>query len=571
MTNLQIAQIFYEIADLLELQGIDWKPNAYRKAARSIEALQQDVSEIYSTKGFKGLLEISGVGEGLGKKIEEFIETGKIREYEKVKSSIPEGVEELMHVQSLGPKKAFRLYNELGIKNVSQLERAAKEGKISILKGFGEKSEKDILEGLDLVRKGKERMLLGNALPIARQLEFYLRKINGVESVQVAGSIRRRKETVKDIDILVIAKNPEKVMNAFSSMPNISKVLAKGETKCSVILKEGLNADVRIVPKKSYGAAMQYFTGNKDHNIIMRQMAIKKGWKLNEYGLFNLKTNKQLAGETEEQVYKKLGLNYIEPELRENTDELKTKLPKLIQYNSIKGDLHLHTNWSDGNNTTEEMVNAAIKLGYEYIAITDHSKSERIANGLDEKRLAKHIEEIELLQKKYPQIKILKGAEVDILRDGELDYADKTLSQLDVVVTSVHSGFKMNKEEMTKRILSALDNPHTTILGHPTGRLINQRNPYEVDMSKVINSAKENNVLLEINSFPSRLDLNDVNIKSAVESGAKLCINTDSHSKEHLNLIEFGIAQARRGWAEEKDVVNTWKWREFERFLTRKK
>lgn len=570
MKNSEIARIFYEIADILEMQGVEWRPNAYRKAARSLEILQKDVGDIYSETGIKGLLEISSIGKNLSKKIEEYLTTGKIKEYEKIKKSIPSGVEELMHIQCVGPKKAFKLYKELGIKNTNQLEEYAKKGKIRFLAGFGEQSEKDIISGIELIKKGNERALLGIALQTARDMEEYLRKVPGVMSINVAGSLRRRKETVKDIDILATAKNSEKLMNAFTIMPNVDRILAKGKTKSAVILKEGLNADVRAVPQKSYGAAMQYFTGSKEHNILLRQLAMKKGLKLNEYGLFNIKKGNQIAGRTEEEVYKKLGLKYIEPELRENTGELQTrKLPKLIGYTAIKGDLHIHTKWSDGLNTTEEMIQSAINLSYEYIAITDHSKSQHIAGGLDEKELFKHIAEIDKLQKKYPQIRIFKGSEVDILSDGEMDYTDKILAQLDIVIASVHSGFKAAKEEMTKRVLRALDNKYVSILAHPTGRLINQRNQYEIDMQKIIEKAKERKIALEINSQPSRLDLNDANARTAVQSGAKLCINTDSHTKESFQSIDLGIAQARRGWVEGKDVINALRLKKIEKWIER--
>jgi DNA polymerase (family 10) len=369
----------------------------------------------------------------------------------------------------------------------------------------------------------------------------------------------------------VVSENPSKVMDFFTRLPEVSSVLARGKTKSSVALKQGLNSDLRVLEEKSYGAGLMYFTGSKEHNIALRRIAIKRGYKLSEYGLFAVKTGKFVAGKTEKEIYKKLGMDYIEPELRENTGEIeaaqKRGLPKIIPYNSIKGDFHMHTSWTDGQYSTEDMLKQAIKMSYDYIAITDHSKSTTIASGLNEKKLLKHLKEIETLDKKYPEIKILKGAEVDIRPDGSLDYSDKMLKQLDVVVAAVHSRFKTKKDEMTKRFLKAIENPHVTLLAHPTGRLINQRNPYELDFEKILEAAKSNGVFLEINAHPSRLDLNDAHIKLAIEQGVKLAIGTDSHSTDHLRFMEFGVAQARRGWAEAKNIINTFSLKRLEGVL----
>ncbi|MBI2565170.1 DNA polymerase/3'-5' exonuclease PolX [Candidatus Woesearchaeota archaeon] len=567
MRNFEIAGIFNEMADILEMQDVAWKPNAYRKAARSIETQKEDIELTYKKGKLKALMQIPGVGEGLAKKIEEYIKTGKIHEFEKLKKSIPLGVEEMMHVQGLGPKKAFKLYKKLKIKNLKELEKAAKEGKIKKLEGFGEKSEEDILLGLEIVKRGQERMLLGNALPIARDIIKKLSLLKEIKQIEVAGSVRRKKETVKDIDILVVSSNPKLVMDFFTTMDDVSRILAKGQKKSSVVLKEGLNADVRVIDSKSFGAALQYFTGNKDHNIKLRQIAISKGYKLNEYGLF--KQNKYVCGKTEEEIYKKLGVVHVPPEIRQNSGEFDIKkTPELIPYNALKGDLHLHTTWSDGSNSTEEMIKEAIKIKYEYIAITDHSKSQHIANGLDETQLLKHLEEIKKLQKKYQNIKILAGSEVDILKDGSLDYENKYLKQLDFVIASIHSRFKAKKEEMTERMINAMKNKYVHAIGHPSGRLINQRDPYEVDFEKILQAAKDNGIAMEINSYPSRLDLKDAHIKQAVELGVKLVINTDSHSINHLRFIEYGIAQARRGWAAKENIINTQEWKNFEKFLT---
>ena len=572
MKNLEIARILYEIADILEIKNVQWKPAAYGKAARSIESLSEDIESIYKKKGKKGLDEIPGVGEGIAEKIAEYLETGKIKELENLRKKIPKGLTEIMKVQGMGPKKAAKLYKKLGIKSVKELEKAAKKGKIRKIATFGEKSEEDILLGTGMVRKGKERKQLGVILPIAEEIAGKL-KLKSVKRLDIAGSIRRKKETIRDIDILIVAEKPKEVMDKFTTLDNVKRVLAKGTTKAAILLKEGIAVDIRIIPEKSYGAALNYFTGSKDHNIKLRQIAIKKGWKLSEYGLFRKKGKIEtyIAGKTEQELYKKLGMRYIEPEMRENTGEIelaiKNKLPKLISYDAIKGDLHIHTKWSDGNNTTEEMIKAAMQMKYKYIALTDHSKSTRIANGLDEKTLIKKLKEIDTLRKKYRTITIFKSAEVDILPNGKLDYSDETLKKLDFVIASIHSRFKSTKEMMTSRIIKAIENKHVNAIAHPTGRLINKRQPYQVNLDKIFQAAKDHDVALEINAFPSRLDLHDIDVKRALEYKVKLIINTDAHSVAHLQFMKFGIAQARRGWATEKDVLNTFPLNKFKKMI----
>jgi DNA polymerase (family 10) len=569
--NAEIAGIFYEIADLLEMQEVEWKPRAYRNAARALQD-SEDVEKLFSEGGKKALMGISGIGEALADKIIEYIKTGKIREYEKLRKKLPEGVHEMMHVMGLGPKKAWRLFKELGIKNVGQLEKSAMTGKIRKLSGFGTKSEADILKGIATLRQGRERMLLGKAWRLSEEIISRLKNLKEVKAVEPAGSLRRRKETIGDIDVLVISTNPARVMNAFTTMPDVERVIAKGPTKSSVLLGQGVSADVRVLAPKSFGAALQYFTGGKEHNIAVRQIAIKKGLKLNEYGLF--KGKKQIAGRTEQEIYEALGLEWIPPEIRENTGEVEAsragKLPNLIGYGSLKGDLHTHTKWSDGANTAEEMMQAAIRKGYEYVAITDHSKSEYIARGMDEKRLLKYVDEVSKLKKKYfGRIKVLAGSEVSILADGKLDYSNKLLEKLDWVVASVHSRFKQSREEMTKRILTALSNEYVNALGHPTGRLIGAREPYDVDINRVLNAAKSGGVAVEINASPERLDLKDSHIRQAVEQGVKLVINSDAHHENQLQYVEFGIAQARRGWAEPEDILNTLPWKKFEKHISK--
>ncbi len=569
MKNQEVAELLFNIADMLDLLGVAFKPQAYRKAARAIENLSGNIEEYYKKNKLE---EIPGVGKSIAEKIAEFLETGRSSYYEELKRKVPEGVAAMIEVPGMGPKKAMILYKKLGIKSISDLERAARHHKIRLLKGFGEKTEQDILKGIELLRHGHERFLLGIALPIAEEIVNDLRKLREVEKISIAGSTRRMKETVGDLDILVVSKNPEPIMDHFTSMDSVARVLAKGSTKSSVLLENNLQVDLRVIPEESFGAALQYFTGSKDHNIALREICKKKGWKLSEYGLFD-KNNKMIAGRTEEDVYKKLGMQFIPPEMRENTGEielaLKHKLPKLIDYNSIKGDLHVHSKWSDGSNTIRDLALFAKKLGYEYIGIADHSKSQRIAHGLSEEEVIERNKEIDKLNKTLP-IKILKVMEVDILPDGSLDYDDSILKKLDLVIAAIHSRFKSTKEEMTKRILKAMDNPYVRIIAHPTGRLLGQRQGYEIDLDRIIKKAKEKNIALEVNASPQRLDLNGPNVKRVVTAGVKLSINTDSHAKEQMLFMRLGIGTARRGWARKEDVINTMSYKELMKWLKRK-
>jgi DNA polymerase (family 10) len=567
MLNFEISKIFYEIAGILEMKSVQWKPAAYRKAARSVESLQEPVEDLYRKGGLKALEDLPGIGERIGKKIAEYVDTGKIKEYEKLRKQIPAEFYELIEIQSLGPKKAKILYQKLKIKSLADLEKAIKEHKIARLRGFGPKSEENILAGIELHKKRKSRMLLGEAFPIAQLLVGQLKKLKEIKDAIAGGSLRRMKETIGDIDILVIPRDnkpatTKKIMNFFTSLSEVSRVLAKGETKSTVVLKNGIQADVRVLPEKSAGAALQYFTGNVDHNVKLRGIAIKKGYKLSEYGLFDRKTNRLVAGRTEEEVYKKLGLPYIEPELRENLGEIevayKGKLPKLVQLSDVKGDLHTHTNWSDGSNTVEDMIESARKLGYKYIALTDHSKSDIIARGMDEKRILKYIEAIRKTAKKYADIKVLVGSEVYIHSDGSLDYSDNILKKLDIVVVSIHRNFKMPKEQMTKRILKALSNKYVDVYAHPTARSINTREPIDFDKKQVFKFCAKNGIILEVDASPSRLDLNHTDVKEAIENGCKIVIDTDAHDQNQMRYMLFGVATARRGWAEAKDVVNTY-------------
>ncbi len=563
--NFEVANILKEIAVFLEMDDVQFKPRAYEKAARSIEALQEDVEEIYRKGGIKALMEIPGVGKSIAEKIEELIKTGKIKYHEELKEKVPVDLESLSGIEGLGPKTIKTLWQELKIRNIEDLEKAALAHKICKLPGFKEKTEQNILKGIEFAKRSKGRYILGFTLPLIRDIENRLKSLPETKRVVVSGSVRRMKETIGDADFLVISDNPKRVMDYFVSMPEVIDIIGKGETKSSVKLKTGMDVDVRVVPEESFGAALQYFTGSKDHNVALRRIAQEKGWKLSEYGLFE--GEKQIAGRTEEEIYEKLGLQWIPPELRENTGEIeaakKNKLPKLIGYNDLKGDLQVHSNWTDGVNTIREMAEEAKKLGLEYIVISDHSKSLAMTGGLDEKMLLKQGKEIDAINEQISGIRILKGVELNILKDGSLDISDETLEELDVVSAGIHSQFKQSREEMTSRVLKAIENPNLDILCHPTTREIQKRDPVPLDMDKIIEAAKDNGTILDIDSYPDRLDLKDEYIRKAVEVGAKLGISSDAHSKPHLHYLELGIAQARRGWATAKDIVNTRKIDEF--------
>ena len=586
MKNQEIAKIFYEIAYFLEMEDVKFKPFAYEKAALTLEGLEKDVEEIYKKEGFEGLKKIPGVGESIAKKIEEYLKTGKIQYYEDYKKKYPINLDELMGIEGLGPKRMKVLYEKLGIKNLKELEEAVKSHKIAPLYGFGEKTEKNILEAIEFAKRSKGRFLLGDILPRVKEIYEKLKNLKEVERIDVVGSIRRMKETIGDVDFLVISKNPASIMDFFVSLPGVIKIWGKGNTKASVRMKEGFDMDIRVLPKRSYGAALQYFTGSKEHNIALRKIAIEKGLKLSEYGLF--KGPKMIAGENEEEIYEKLGMDWIPPELREDRGEIEAaiahKLPKLIDYKDIKGDLHVHSKWDGGKNSIEEIAEYAIKMGYEYVGIADHTKFLKIEHGLDEKKLRERNKEIDKINSKLNpapeqstvggcpescsalvqgksqnlKLKVLKGCEANILPDGKIDIEDDCLKEMDFVIAGVHSKFKMSKEEMTERIIRAMKNPNVDIISHPTGRLIQKRGEYEIDFDKILKVAKETGTILEINSYPERLDLNDVNIKKAKEMGVKMIINTDAHHVDQMRFIELGIAQARRGWAEKEDIINCW-------------
>ncbi|MBU0731317.1 DNA polymerase/3'-5' exonuclease PolX [Patescibacteria group bacterium] len=559
MDNLQIAKTFREIAAYLDVDDVPFKPQAYRKAARSIEVLPDDLAFIYHQKGLKGLEAIPGVGKAIAEKMAELIDTGKLKYLDKLQKQIPVKMIELTAIEGVGPKMVKKLYQELDIKNIKQLERAAKQHKIQKLEGFREKTEQNILTGIEFLKQTEGRFLLGDVLPVARRLRDSLATMAEVKKIEIGGSVRRRQETIGDIDILTVSSKPLKVMKLFTGMPEVVHIYGQGPTRGSVRLENGIDCDLRIVPAKSYGAALQYFTGNKEHNIVTRKIAIKKKLKLNEYGVF--RGNKLLAGKTEEEVYKAIGLKVMPPEIRTNRGEIeaakKDKLPKLIGYKGMAGDLQMHTNWSDAQNSIEEMAQEARKIGYQYIGLTDHTQSPGVARGMDEKGLIKYMAAIEEADKEIKGIKIFKSAEVNIMKGGTLDIKDNTLKKLDYVTAGVHNNFNMPKAEMTKRIIKAVSHPLVNILVHPTGRLINRRPGYQLDLDAVIKACIKNKVAIEINAQPARLDLSDINARKARDMGAKLVINTDAHDINQLHLMEYGVATARRGWIEKKDVINT--------------
>ncbi|MGC9037507.1 MAG: DNA polymerase/3'-5' exonuclease PolX [Candidatus Micrarchaeia archaeon] len=565
MENSKIAELFEEIADMLELdsKANRFEPLAYRKAALTIGTMQQDVGEIYAKEGIEGLTKLPGVGKTIAERIVEYLKTGKIQKYEELKKKFPIDFASLTKIQGMGAKKAYKLYKALGIRNLEDLKKAVEEHKIRNVEGFGEKSEEEIAKGIALLEQSSGRMLLGTALPEAETLRDKLLKSGLVERVAICGSTRRMRETVGDLDILVISRKNLEVMDFVTNLPEVDHIVVKGPTKTTVWLKIGLSCDFRVIEPESFGAAMQYFTGSKNHNIKLREIAIKKGYKLNEYGLFD-KNNKNLVANKEEQeIYRLLGLDYVEPEMREDRGEIELamehKLPKLITLQDIQGDLHTHTNHTDGANTLEEMVQAAIKLGRKYIGNSDHSKSEHVAKGLDDVAYEKLFEEVDKLNEKYEgKIKILKSGEVDILKDGSLDLKPSTLEKMDYVIGAVHTNTNMSKEELTKRIVKALSSGYVDILAHPTGRLINEREPMAFDLDTVFQAAADNKVVMEINAFPNRLDLNDENILKARSYKLLFSIGTDSHRTAHLEFMRYGVGTARRGWLTKDEVINTY-------------
>ena len=559
MKNSEIARVFHDMADLLELKGENvFKIRAYRRAAQVIEHLPKEMAVMLEHG--EDFHKIPGVGDAIAKKSTELIETGKLGAYESLKDEFPEGITRLLEIPGIGPKTAHRLSSELKITSAEQLEEAIKEGTVADLFRMGDKTAQNILHKIEAMRRKDQRIPIGQALPIVEDILNSLSKLPGVKNMTSAGSLRRFRETVGDIDIMGTADNPEKVINKFVALPVVKEVLAKGPTKASVILSPGLQADLRMVEHDSFGSLLQYFTGSREHNITLRTKCQKKGLKLSEYGITDVAHDKLEKFTTEEAFYKRLGMQYIPPEIREDQGEIelaeKHEIPRLVDLRDIKGDFHAHSKWSDGNNTIEEMALAAKDAGYKYMAITDHSKGLGIAHGLTEERLKEQVLEIRRLNQKLKGFRILSGMEVDIRADGSIDMPDDMLAELDCVVGAVHSSFNQNEERITKRIIKAIEHPHIDIIAHPTSRLIGEREPAAVDMEAVFKAAVKHKKALEINAMPSRLDLKDIHIQRARELGVMLAVGTDSHIAGQLKLMRFGIGIARRGWCEPRHILN---------------
>ena len=558
LNNSEVSRILREISILLEIDGVKYKPRAYEKAAKSIEALDEEVAAIYRRGGLEALMEIPYVGASIARKIAELITTGRLKYYEDLKAKYPIDIRGLTSIEGIGPKTIKTLYEKLGVKSVEDLEDAAKKGLIRRLPGFREKTEKKILEAIKFYREAQSRFPLGYVLPLVEKILDRLKSRPNVEKVVVAGSVRRMKETVGDIDILAVT-NDVSLMDYFVSMPEVVTIHGKGRTKSSVKLNIGLDVDLRIVDRECFGAALQYFTGSKEHNIALRRIAQSKGWKLNEYGLFDEKGIK-IAGKKEDEVYHALGLNWIPPELRENRGEveaaLNNKLPNLVGYSDLRGDLQVHTNWSDGVNSIEEMALQAKRIGLEYIVISDHAKGLAMT-GMDEEKLLNQMSAIDEVNDRIEGIRVLKGVEANILKDGSLDVSDNILDKLDLAGAAIHSHFNLEKEEMTKRLLKVIENPNIQVIYHPTGREIGKRPEYKIDLEKIFDAALDHGKILDIDAFPERLDLRDIHIRYAVEKKVKLDISSDAHNKQHFKYLRLGIAQARRGWASRDDIVNT--------------
>src|SRR6266436_649821 len=574
MDNKQIARILRETASLLQIDGaIIGRYRSYEKAGPPVVSLPESVEQLVATP--EKLTELPGIGDRMVEHLEEIVKTGDYALRKKLLKKYPESILDLLNLQSLGPKKVAFLWSKFKAGSVADVEKLAKEGKLRDLPGFGEKSEQNILKAVEVFKKSSGRFLISRGEEAAAEIAAYIKKAGkGVESVTPAGSLRRGKETVGDLDLLVsladgltAQKHVDVLAEHILKYHGIDQTLAHGENKVSFTLENGLQVDVRMLEKENFGAALLYFTGSKEHNVALRGRANDMGLTLNEYAMATLGAEKHVAGRTEEEIYSKLKMEFVPPELRENTGEIavaeKYKLPKLIELRDVKGDLQMHTTASDGKNTIEEMAAAARELGHEYIAITDHSKAVTVANGLDEKRMAAHIKKLRAADEKGLGIRVLAGSEVDILKDGSLDYSDEILAQLDVVVCSIHSYFNLDRAAMTERMLAAIENPYTQIIAHPTGRLLLRRDPIDYDMEKVLEACAKNGVAMECNSYPDRLDLKDVYLRMCKERGVKVVISTDSHSTGNLSFIRYGVVMARRGWLEKKDVINTLPTREF--------
>jgi DNA polymerase (family 10) len=540
--------------------NVQFRARAYYRAADTIASLPENVTDIYDKYGVNGLLELPSVGKAIASKIEEYLKRGKMHHLEELKAKVPIDIDELYGIEGIGPKTIRMFYDKLHIKNLADLEKAATEGKLKTLPGFTEKKELDIFKQIEFFKRGKGRLIIGEVYPLVKQIEERLQHIAGVKNAAAAGSIRRMKETIGDIDYLVAASDPERVIDFFVKMPEVQEVLGRGQAKAFVKLASGIDVDLLVVPEESWGSALQYFTGSKEHSVQLRKIAISKGLRLNEWGVF--KGDKRIAGTTEEEVYKILGLQWIPPEVRENAGEIELgrqgKVPKLVEYGSLKGDLQVHSENSDGTATIEEMARGAKAFGLDYIAITDHTKSLKLAGGLEEQELLEQADRISQLNDKLrEEFRILSSAEVNIMKDGSLDIPNTVLDKLDIVGAAIHSHFNLPIETQTERLIKAAKNPSVDILFHPTGRLINKRAGYPVDVEKVIEVSKDTNTVLEIDAHYDRLDLKDEYVRMAVRKGVKLVIDSDAHHPIHYSFLTFGVAQARRGWAIQSDILNT--------------
>jgi DNA polymerase (family 10) len=569
MINGEIAEIFEKMARVLAFKDENrFRILAYERAARSLRDLEEDLVPI-ARQG--RLDDIPAIGHDLAEMIEEYIKTGRIRRYEKERRAIPDELIDLMSIPGLGPKTVALFHKKFHIKCFEDLKRVIDSGALLNLRGFGEKKVDNIKRGINLWLASKLRMPVGLALPLAETLLSDVRKNKLVEKAEAAGSIRRRRETIGDIDLLIISRNSPRALQEFTEVPAVKQVIALGPTRATVIIEGGMQVDVRAVARQSFGAALQYFTGSKEHNVHLRTLAHERGLKINEYGVF--RGDKKIGGEKEEEVYRQLKMAVIPPELREDRGEIEAalagKLPKLIELDDLRGDLHAHTNYSDGRSTIEEMAARAAELGYEYIALADHSPSARIARGLELDRLEKKIEELEGVRKKMrgSKLHILLGTEVDILADGKLDYPDEVLARIDVVTASIHTGFRQSKDRMTARLLDAISNPHVHIIGHPSTRLIGSREPVNMDFERIVKAVVDAGIALEVNGSPFRLDLTDTMARAAQEAGALLAINSDAHATAQLEQVRFGVFQARRGWIEARSVVNAWPWSKLNHWL----
>jgi DNA polymerase (family 10) len=558
MQNQEVAKIFNDIADILEIKGDNpFRIRAYRRAAQHIDGMGKDVAGM----SLDDLHKIPGIGADLAGKIHEYVQTGGLEFYDALKKEVPAGLIDLLSVPGLGPKTAKLLFEKLHITDIDDLERHARDGRLKGLPGIQAKTEQNILKGIAMIKRYTGRFSIGRMRPVAEEIMEGLRKGSPVKELTVAGSLRRWKETIRDIDILATSQDPQKVMSVFVHLPQVKETLMKGPTKSSVVTNEGIQVDLRVVNGDSFGAALAYFTGSKEHNIRLREMAVRKGLKINEYGIFDVTTEKKLGGKQEADIYRIIGLPFIAPELREDTGEieaaLEDRLPELIEMKDIKGDLHVHSNYSDGSHDIQELIDAARSRGYRYLAITDHSKGLAVAHGLSIERMLAQNKKIREINKKLKGITLLSGTEMDIRGDGTLDYPDEVLKQLDIVIASIHSGFRQPKEQITQRIISAMQNPYVSLIAHPTGRLIGEREAYEVDMDEVLKTAKHTGTSIEINAYPLRLDLSDMYIRKAKELGVSFAINTDAHVNYQFDFMPYGVGNARRGWLEKGDVLNT--------------